>query len=102
MQLLLHDKFPKATQPLPDTSVAGTPGPPPTIEEEEEEEEEVKRILKKLQNRKAPGLDNVSVQSVKCLHYHHPTILPKLFSACLASLWLQGKAVFLPKPVKDP
>lgn len=102
VQLLLHDKFPKATQQLPDTSAAGAPGPPPAIEEDE-----VRNILKKLQNRKAPGLDNVSVQAVKCLHYRHPTILPKLFTACMAlgyfpAIWRQGKAVFVPKPGKDP
>ncbi|VDO14914.1 unnamed protein product, partial [Brugia timori] len=43
-------------------------------------------IIKRLNNRKACGPDNIPVAAVKALHRHHPTLLPRLFTACLSAV----------------
>ena len=68
--------------------------------------EEVTGIIKLLPTNKVPGPDCICNQALKALNWHHPTILPSLFTVCLTPghypvSWRSGWVVFVPKPGKD-
>ena len=102
IKLLLTEKFPASTQQLERDKHIGIPSPSPEITAEE-----VKDIIRVLLNHKAPGPDRLCTRAVKALNRHHPEVLPALFTSCLGlgyfpRQWREGRAVFLPKPGKDP
>jgi len=100
---LLDSKFPLplSVTPLDTTRYTGLPGPLDKVLEEE-----VTRIIKPLPTNKAPGPDRTCNQALKAPNWHHPAILPSLFTVCLAlgyfpASWRSGWVVFVPKPGKD-
>ena len=100
-ELLLTAKFGDSPAPDVQPPTQFTSGPPEKITAAS-----LAAIIKRLNNKKACGPDNIPVSLVKLLHRHHPRILPRLFTACLTvgyfpSLWKIGRAVFICKPSKD-
>ena len=64
--------------------------------------EEVEGIIKKLNNKKAPGIDGTNNKGLKISHKKHPKILTDLYNACMkhgifSACWKVGKVVLIPK-----
>ena len=99
-ELLLQSKFPEVDDDWP-RSCPVAEGPP-----DEVSAEKIGAIIRKLNNRKAPGPDVLPNGALKLLHLLHPHVLRSLFTACLVhghfpSAWKTGRVVFIPKPGKD-
>ncbi|VDO08353.1 unnamed protein product, partial [Brugia timori] len=65
------------------------------------------QVIRKLDNRKAPGPDGIPNSLIKLVNKHHPKILPVIFTSCLTlgyfpQQWKRGTVVFIPKPGKNP
>ncbi|VDO13798.1 unnamed protein product, partial [Brugia timori] len=97
-------KFGPCNQPSASTPLSRSipHGPAPLVTAAQ-----VASIVRTLDNRKAPGPDNISNSTVKLLHRLHPGVLPAIYTACLVlghfpTPWKRGRVVFIPKPLKDP
>ena len=101
--LLLQSKFgPSGTAASPSDQHPIPCGPAPQVTAAQ-----VANIVRTLDNRKAPGPDNIPNCAIKLLHKHHPGVLPAVYTACLTLghfpvPWKSGRVVFIPKPGKDP
>ncbi|GFV37445.1 putative RNA-directed DNA polymerase from transposon X-element [Trichonephila clavipes] len=67
---------------------------------------EVRGVIKKLQNRKAAGPDQIPNIALKYLTLNAITHLTKIYNQCLIknhfpTLWKQANVVMLPKPNQD-
>lgn len=102
-EILLSSKFDGPAPLQQDTLESHGPiGPAPRVTAPE-----LRYYIRRLNNRKSPGPDNISHSMLKILHLHHPHILPTLFTACLSlgyfpRAWRLGRVVFVLKPGKDP
>ena len=102
-EILLTSKFDGPPIPDHETPVSRCPiGPPPRVTPGD-----LTDHIRRLNNRKSPGPDQVSHSMLKILHQVHPRVLPELFTSCLAlgyfpCSWRTGRVVFIPKPGKDP
>ena len=98
---LLKEKFPRTEEDHEEPQGSGAQQPAPVISSDE-----VTEILRVLSTNKAPGPDRICVRSLKALNLRHPSVLPALFTSCLAlgyfpTAWRQGRVIFLPKPGKN-
>ena len=103
-EYLMDAKFPSDADPAAVQSIelSGSFGPARFVSRTA-----IADIVKSLDNRKAPGLDEITNKAVKTLHRVHPAVLEALFNCCVQAghfptPWKLGKAVMLPKPEKDP
>ena len=102
ISLLMQVKFPEAG------SLESPPQPPMESFEADIDftnSAEIADILKRSNNRSAPGPDGIRYKHLKLLHKKHPWMLTDIFNDCLElghfpHLWRTGKAVFIPKPGK--
>ena len=66
---------------------------------------EITKLLKKCNNKSAPGLDGIRWKHIKILNKNNSDLVLKLMNACLEfhlfpKPWKKGKVVFLKKPGK--
>ncbi|GBM62344.1 Putative protein in type-1 retrotransposable element R1DM [Araneus ventricosus] len=69
--------------------------------------QEIREVIGSMAKRKAPGLDNISVQMMEIMHKKNPVILTGIFNKCLElgifpTEWKKARLVLLGKPGKDP
>ncbi|GBL85724.1 hypothetical protein AVEN_193173-1 [Araneus ventricosus] len=68
--------------------------------------DEVTAVVNSLKKKKAPGLDGINSEMIKCLYLKMPGLLPKSFNKCLElgvfpTAWKTVSLVLLNKPGKD-
>lgn len=103
-KVLLETKFPSAPQEEQAITEVHTTKPHKIVEVTTEE---MTGIVKKLNNRSAPGLDGINHKTLKMLNKMHPSLLPATINACMRwstfpNAWKEGKVVLIPKPSGDP
>lgn len=99
---LLHEKFPRRSTILEYSRQTEETAIPP---QDCVSTSEIADILRKQNNKSAPGSDNVRYKHLKILHKRTPNILTELYNGCLQHScfpisWKKGKVVFLHKPGK--
>lgn len=68
---------------------------------------QVKSIIQSLKNRKSPGIDKISNNSLKALPQCGIEVLSRIYNACIKIchfplVWKKAKIVAIPKPGKNP
>jgi len=101
-RLLLDTKFPHTTN-----TKLSDPTPIDTTEINYTDDIEIANILRKSNNKSAPGMDGIRYKHLKILHKKHSWILTELYNACLEygsfpEEWKHSRVAFILKPQKDP
>lgn len=101
--VLLQSKFPRVPAGTEDIA---QPGPSEKNMEYSVTVEELTNIIKKLNNRSAPGLDGINHKTLKIVNMIHPTLLTRILNECIQwaifpEKWKHGKLVLVYKGKGD-
>lgn len=104
--MLLTHSWPSSEQPAVDCSLTALDNHPDTHSITPIRPAEIKRCIRNLKTRKAPGPDNISNILIKNVPQKCIVLLTKIFNACILLnyfpvVWKTAKVIAISKPGKD-